>query len=378
MKLLKGGVTSPKGFKANGFWAGIKKSAKPDLGLIYSQTMCAAAAVFTRNSVKAAPIAVCMDNVKNGRIQALIANSGNANCFTGEYGYMYARKTVDLVGEYLGISGKNVFVMSTGMIGRPFPYDKIREAVPNLVKGLSVSKGSAFARAIMTTDLKDKQVAVKVEIGGKTVTIGGCAKGSGMIEPNMATMLAAITTDAAVTPGILKQALKEAVEGSFNSISVDGCMSTNDMVSVMANGLAGHRTIASQNADYRILVEALSAVCLKLAKDIVYDGEGAERFFEIKVSGAQNKKQAKGIALKIANSNLVKTADFIDNPNWGRVAAAIGACGTRATENTIKIDFVVKKNTIFINADVGLGSESATVYSCDLTHGYIDINGRYN
>ena len=378
MKLLKGGVTSPKGFKANGFWAGIKKSAKPDLGLVYSQVMCNAAAVFTRNSVKAAPIVLCMENVKGGKIQALIANSGNANCFTGEYGYMYAKKMAELVGKHLGASGNNVFVMSTGIIGRPFPYEKIREAVPNLVKGLSVSKGAAFARAIMTTDLKDKQVAVRVEIGGKTVTIGGCAKGSGMIEPNMATMLAAITTDAAVKPGILKAALKEAVDDSFNSISVDGCMSTNDMVSLMANGLAGNRVISSCNADYKIFLEALSAVCLKLAKDIVYDGEGAERFFEIKISGAETRKQAKEVAMKVANSNLVKTADFTDNPNWGRVAAAIGACGTQATENTIKINFVVKKDTIFINADLGLGRESATIYSCDLTHGYIDINGRYN
>ena len=378
MKLLKGGVTSPRGFKANGFWAGIKKSAKPDLGLVYSQVMCTAAAMFTRNSVKAAPIVLCMENVKGGKIQALIANSGNANCFTGEYGYMYAKKMAELVGERLGISGKNVFVMSTGIIGRPFPYEKIREAVPNLVKGMSVSKGSAFARAIMTTDLKDKQVAVRVEIGGKMVTIGGCAKGSGMIEPNMATMLAAITTDAAVTPGILKSALKEAVDASFNSITVDGCMSTNDMVSVMANGLAGNRMISSSNADYRIFVAALSAVCLKLAKDIIYDGEGAERFFEIRISGAETKKQAKEVAMKVANSSLVKTADFTDNPNWGRVAAAIGACGTRASEKTIKIDFVVKKDTIFINADIGLGQESAVVYSCDLTHGYIDINGRYN
>ncbi len=378
MKLLKGGVTSPKGFKANGFWAGIKKSAKPDLGLLFSMAPCQAAAVFTRNSVKAAPIMICMDNVKDGKVQALIANSGNANCFTGEYGYLYAKKTVELIGEHLGIPGKNVFVMSTGMIGRPFPFDKIKEAVPNLVKGLSVSKGAAFARAIMTTDLRDKQVAVRFDIGGKTITIGGCAKGSGMIEPNMATMLAAITTDAAINSRILKLALKEAVDDSFNSITVDGCMSTNDMVSVMANGMAGNRRISSCGADYRTFVEGLRAVCLKLAKDIVYDGEGAERFFEITISGAETRKQAKEIAFKVANSNLVKTADFTDNPNWGRVAAAIGACGTKASEKTIKINFTVKKSTIFIHADIGLGRESATVYSCDLTHGYIDINGRYN
>lgn len=378
MKLLKGGVTSPKGFKANGFWAGIKKSGKPDLGLIYSTKMCNAAAVFTKNSVKAAPVVVCMQNARHGRIQALIGNSGNANCFTGEYGLMYARKMTEIVAEEFGIKGQNVFVMSTGIIGRPFPYEKIKAAVPKLVKGLSSSKGSSFAKAIMTTDLKDKQVVAKLEINGKAVMIGGCAKGSGMIEPNMATMLACVTTDAAVTPAMLKAALLEAVEVSFNAITVDGCMSTNDMVSLMANGLAKNRTIAKKGEDYRLFTEALTQVCLKLAKDIVHDGEGAERFFEIKVSGAETKKQAKTVAMKIANSSLVKTADYTDNPNWGRVAAAVGACGTRATETTLKINFSVKRDHIYVLADLGLGKESATVYTCDLTHGYIDINGKYN
>lgn len=378
MKLLKGGVTSPKGFKANGFWAGVKKSGKPDLGLIYSQVPCSAAAVFTRSSVKAAPIMVCQEHISDGRVQALIANSGNANCFTGEYGLLYARKMTELVADSVGIKATDVLVMSTGMIGRPFPYEKFKEAVPTLVKGLSQAKGASFAKAIMTTDLKDKQVMARIEIDGKIVTIGGCAKGSGMIEPDMATMLACITTDAAITPAMLKDALLEAVDVSFNSITVDGCMSTNDMLSVMANGLAGHKRITTHNAGYQVFVEALTAVCVKLARDIVFDGEGAERFFEIRVAGAETREQAKAVAKKIANSNLVKTADFTDNPNWGRVAAAIGACGTKATETTIKISFSVKRNNILINADIGLGAESAVVYSCDLTHGYIDINGKYN
>jgi glutamate N-acetyltransferase/amino-acid N-acetyltransferase len=378
MKLLKGGVTSPKGFKANGFWAGIKKSGKPDLGLIYSTKMCNAAAVFTKNSVKAAPIILCMQSARHGRIQALVANSGNANCFTGEYGLLYARKMTEIIANELGIKGTNVFIMSTGIIGRPFPYEKIKDEVPKLVKGLSSLKGSSFAKAIMTTDLKDKQVAVRVDIGGKTVTIGGCCKGSGMIEPNMATMLACVTTDAAMTPRMLKAALLEATDVSFNAITVDGCMSTNDMVSLMANGLAGNRLIALKGRDYRLFTEALTQVCLKLAKDIVHDGEGAERFFEIMVSGAESKAQAKTVAMKIANSNLVKTADYTDNPNWGRVAAAVGACGTRATETTLKINFSVKRDHVFIQADLGLGKASATVYSCDLTRGYIDINGKYN
>ncbi len=378
MKLIKGGVTSPKGFKANGFWAGVKKSGKPDLGLIYSQEICSAAAVFTRNSVKAAPIIVCQDNIRDGRVQALIANSGNANCFTGEYGLTYARKMTELVAEELGIKASDVLVMSTGIIGRPFPYEKFKEAVPKLARGLGHAKGASFAKAIMTTDLKDKQVAVRIEIDGKLVTVGGCAKGSGMIEPNMATMLACVTTDAAVSSAMLKDALREAVDVSFNSITVDGCMSTNDMLSIMANGLSGNRTITAKTQQYRVFVEALTAVCVKLAKDIVSDGEGAERFFEIRITGAQSKKQAKEVAMKVANSNLVKTADYTDNPNWGRVAAAIGACGTKATETTIKITFSVKRNHIFINADIGLGAESATVYTCDLTRKYIDINGKYN
>ena len=378
MKVLKGGVTSPKGFKANGFWAGVKKSGKPDLGLIYSTVPCNAAAVFTRNSVKAAPILVCQKNIKGGRAQALIANSGNANCFTGEYGLMYAVKMTELVASQFDIKPELVLVMSTGMIGRPFPYEKFSEAVPKLVKGLGSSKGGSFAKAIMTTDLKDKQIAVCLEIGGRVVTVGGCAKGSGMIEPNMATMLACVTTDAAVSPAMLKAALLDAVDVSFNSITVDGCMSTNDMLSVMANGLAGNTMITSKNADYGLFGEALKVVCIKLAKDIVSDGEGAERFFEITVSGAESPKQAKEVAMKVANSSLVKTADFIDNPNWGRVAAAIGACGTKASEDTIKIDFAVKRNNVLIKADIGLGQASATVYTCDLTHGYIDINGRYN
>ncbi len=379
MKIFKGGVTSPKGFKANGFWAGIKKSGKPDLGIVCSDVLCNAAAVFTINSVKAAPIVVCQKNVKGGKIKALIANSGNANCFTGEYGLTYAKKMTELVAERIGAQANQMFVMSTGIIGRPFPYEKIKEALPALIKGMSSKRGVNFAKAIMTTDTMDKQIAVQVDIGGKVVTLGACAKGSGMIEPNMATMLAAVTTDCAMTPIMLKAALKEVVAVSFNAITVDGCMSTNDMVSLMANGMAGNKMISDKGKDYAVFVEALRVVCVKLARDIVFDGEGASTFFEIKVAGARTFKQARDAAMKVANSNLVKTADYTDNPNWGRVAAAIGACGfSRITEKTLKIDFAVKKNTIYINADLGQGAAEATVYTCDLTHKYIDINGKYN
>lgn len=378
MRVIKGSITTPKGFVANGFWAGIKRSGKPDLGLVFSLTPCTSAAVFTKNSVKAAPIMICMDHIRKGDSQALIANSGNANCFTGEYGLMYAKKMTEIIGTALGIKAKQVLVMSTGIIGRPFPYEKIKEAVPGLIKGLSASKGANFAKAIMTTDLRDKQVAVEIDIYGKRIVVAGCAKGSGMIEPNMATMLSCITTDAMISKDMLKKALKEAVQVSFNCITVDGCMSTNDMVTVLANGRAGNKEISVVGKEYEIFYDALKFVCLKLSKDIVIDGEGAERFFEIAVSGAKNNTQAKEAAKKIANSNLVKTADYTDNPNWGRVAAAIGSCGSSVTEQDLKISFSVKKKNIYINADLGKGSGSATVYTCDLTKEYIDINGKYN
>ncbi|NLE65026.1 MAG: bifunctional ornithine acetyltransferase/N-acetylglutamate synthase, partial [Elusimicrobia bacterium] len=289
-----------------------------------------------------------------------------------------ARKMTEITGEALGVDPREVLVMSTGIIGRPFPYEKIREALPGLVKGLSPAKGGHFAKAIMTTDLKMKQAAVRLTLGGKTVTIGGCAKGSGMIEPNMATMLSCITTDAAVSPKLLKEALKEAVEESFNSITVDGCMSTNDMVCLLANGEAGNRPLSRKDGEYDLFLEGVKAVCLKLAKDIVLDGEGAERFFEILISGARSVPEARRVAKQVANSNLVKTADYTDNPNWGRVAAAIGATGIPVKEENLKIQFSVQGRKVLIKADLGLGKAVATVYTCDLTHAYIDINGRYN
>lgn len=378
MKVIKGSITTPKGFVANGFWAGIKRSGKPDLGLVFSKFPCTSAATFTKNSVKAAPIVVCMDHIKKGDSQALIANSGNANCFTGECGLMYAKKMTEITAQQLGIKAKQVLVMSTGIIGRPFPYEKIKESMPSLIKGLSANKGVNFAKAIMTTDLKDKQIVVEVDIDGKKVLIAGCAKGSGMIEPNMATMLSCVTTDASISKDMLKTALKQAVEVSFNSITVDGCMSTNDMVAVLANGQAENKQITKIDKNYQLFLEALTFVCVKLAKDIVYDGEGAERFFEINVTGAKSDAQAREAAKKVANSNLVKTADYTDNPNWGRVAAAIGACELGVTEQNLKISFSVKKKNIYIYADLGQGQGSATVFTCDLTKGYIDINGKYN
>lgn len=379
MKILKGGVTKPKGFLANGLCSGIKKSGKPDLSLIFSETPAVAAGVFTKNSIKAAPLVISEKHLKSNRAQAIIVNSGNANCFTGDPGLIYARKTTEIVAKLLKIKTRDVVVSSTGIIGKPLPFNKIAQAAPLLVKGLSKKLGHMAAKGILTTDKITKEIAVKINIGKKPVLIGACAKGSGMIEPNMATMLAFITTDAAITPQMLKAALRSSIESSFNSITVDGCMSTNDMVTVMANGLAENPLIKKQNGEFRVFTEALKYICLDLAKKIVLDGEGATKFIEVHVSGAKTLTQAKQAAKAIANSNLVKTAAFGSNPNWGRVAAAVGSLGLNITEKSIRIKFssFIKKN-ISIWVDLNLGKYKATVYTSDLSFEYVRINGKYS
>ncbi len=380
MKIISGGVTSPKGFKANGLFAGIKRSGKPDLGLLVSDTPAAVAGVFTKNSIKAAPLVVSMKHIASGIGRAVIVNSGNANCYTGANGLKSAQASTQLIGTLLGINPKDVLVTSTGIIGKLLPYDKIIHAAPDLVKGLSAKGGLKFAQSIMTTDLKLKEIAVEVMINGKKVTIGACAKGSGMIEPNMATMLGFITTDCAITSTMLKVALKEVTEKSFNSITVDGCMSTNDMVTLHANGLAGNAKISAKGSDYQKFYEALLYVAVDLSKKIVLDGEGATKFLTIHVNGAANELQARKIAKTIANSALVKTAAFGSNPNWGRVGAAVGSLGLKAiNEETMKISFSpFAKKDISITVDLQLGKSKATVYTCDFSYEYVKINGEYN
>jgi len=379
MQIIRGGVTQPKGFKAAGLHCGIKRSGKPDLSLITAVKPCVAAGVFTKNSVKAAPLLVSMAHLQNSKAQAVIVNSGNANCFTGNFGLLYARKTTELIAKLLGIKTQDVIVTSTGIIGKPLPYDKIAKAAPRLVKSLSTSGGHMAAKGILTTDLVTKEIAVRTTLGGKRVTIGACAKGSGMVAPNMATMLAFITTDAAITAPMLKKALREANEGSFNRITVDGCMSTNDMVTVMANGLAGNKKISAAGKDYKKFCEALKVVCLDLAKKIVKDAEGATKFIQVDVSGAKTGKDAVKTAFMIANSNLVKTAAYGSNPNWGRVAAAVGAVGLGVTEKDIKIKFSsFSKKDIRVSVDLSVGSQKATVYTSDLSLDYVRINGKYN
>ena len=379
MNIISGGVARPKGFKANGLNCGIKSSGKPDLGLIASDCLAVSASVFTKNSVKAAPLVISQKHARNNKVQAIIANSGNANCFTGSFGLIYADRTTVLIGKLLKVPKENVIVASTGIIGKPLPFRKIQKSASQLVKGLSITGSKAMAEAIMTTDTKTKEIAVDIKIAGKKVVLAGCAKGSGMIAPNMATMLGFITTDAAIHPNMLKAAFKKAVDQSFNCITIDGCMSTNDMVTVMANGCAKNKTISKPGNDFNAFSKALSFVCLDLAKKIVLDGEGATKFIEVNCAGAQNEKQARTVAMQIANSNLVKTAACGSNPNWGRVAAAVGSLGiNKVTERNLRIKFSpFDKKEIHITVDLNIGPAKATVYTSDLSLEYIRINKEY-
>ncbi len=369
----------PIGFKANGISCGIKKSGKADLALIYCDVPAISASLFTQNSIKAAPIIVSQRKAKYNVVQAIIVNSGNANCCTGQFGLLYAEKSTDIIAGLLNIKSDHVLVASTGIIGKPLPFNKIEAAAPRLVEGLSRSGGPKAAKAILTTDKKIKEAAVEFHLNGKRIFIGACAKGSGMIHPNLATMLAFIATDAAIVPVLLKEALRESVDTTFNSITVDGCMSTNDMVTLLASGLAKNKKITTRNKEYRIFCEALKYVCLKLAKKIVEDAEGATKFIEINVQGAASRKQAKEVGIAVANSNLVKTAAFGSDPNWGRVAAAVGSLGLKVSEKNLKIRFssFAKKN-IYISVDLNLGKQQTTVYTSDLSLEYVRINGRYN
>ncbi len=380
MKVIQGGVATPMGFQANGMSCGIKRSGRPDLALIASDVPCVAASVFTKNSIKAAPIVVTQKKMRYNKAQAIVVNSGNANCFTGSFGLFYAQKTTEVIAKLMNIHPNYVLVASTGIIGKPLPYKKIESAAPELVRGLSPKSGQKAARAILTTDKKIKEIAVEFLLGRKKITIGACAKGSGMIQPNMATMLGFVTTDAAINASMLKLALKQSVAESFNCITVDGCMSTNDMVTVLSNGFAKNDMIDQEDhKDFKTFSNALRHVCLEMAKRIVYDAEGATKFIKVSVLGAKTKEQAKSVCYAIANSNLVKTAAFGCDPNWGRVAAAVGSLSLNVTEKNLKIHFSsFAKQHINITVDLHLGNQKATVYTSDLTLEYVKINGKYN
>jgi glutamate N-acetyltransferase/amino-acid N-acetyltransferase len=369
----------PKAFLASGLAAGIKKSGKLDLALFYSQTPAKAAALFTTNKIVAAPLIVCKKYLQhNKNFRAIVVNSGNANCFTGQAGIGDAQKMSALTAKALVVKNQEVLVSSTGVINKRLPMEKIRNSIPALARSLSDNGIDQAKAAIMTTDTFAKEKTARFSIGGKTVTICGVAKGAGMIAPTMATMLSFILTDAAITQKALQKALSMCVERSFNCITVDGCMSTNDSVIILANGAAGNKVI-DKGANFDTFVNALYAICLDLAKMCVQDGEGATKFIEIKVSAAKNADDARRAALAIANSNLFKTAVFGENQNFGRIAAAVGASGASVSEIDLKFKVSpLKKRNVYVQVYLGKGKSSATVYTSDLTPEYIKINAEYN
>lgn len=393
------GVTAPAGFRAAGMHCGIKKPGVLDLALIVSDVTGPIAGVFTRNRVAAAPVILDRLHLKGRRGRAIIVNSGNANACTGTPGLRAARVMAATVAEQLGIPLQQVFVGSTGVIGRPLPIDRIKTGIPALVAGLHTEGGAAAAQAILTTDLRPKTTEVRGTIGGRPVTIGGMAKGSGMIHPNMATMLAYLTTDAAITPGALQRALKSAVDDTFNCITVDGDTSTNDTVLCLANGLAHNPPIRLNTPAFRQFQQLLAEACQTLALAICRDGEGVSKVVKIEVGGAATAKAAKQVAVTIATSNLVKTALFGEDANWGRVMGAIGRAGVPIDPTKISVRFdgvsmvkggvgtgaaaeeklaaVFKQKEFTIVVHLGQGTAKAHMWTTDLSYDYVRINASY-
>ncbi|MBS7263469.1 MAG: bifunctional glutamate N-acetyltransferase/amino-acid acetyltransferase ArgJ, partial [Eubacteriales bacterium] len=362
MKIIDGGVCAAKGFKANGIYCGIRKNkTKKDLSLIVSEKRASAAAVYTTNLVKGAPLVVTKRHLANGKAQAVICNSGNANTCNAN-GIEVAEEMSRLTADALGIDADDVIVASTGVIGQPLDVEPIKNGIPSLAAGLCASGGSFAAEGIMTTDTVKKEIAVQFEIGGKTCAIGGIAKGSGMIHPNMATMLVFITTDAAVSPAMLQKALSTDVEKTFNMISVDGDTSTNDMVAVLANGMAGNAEIASEGADFETFMQALNTVTVYLCRMIASDGEGATKLLECRVSGAADETVARTVAKSVICSNLTKAAMFGADANWGRVLCAIGYSGAKVDPGKIDVFFRSKAGVVKVcqnGAGVDFSEEKA-------------------
>ncbi len=378
MNEAKNAICAPLGFLACAVEAGIRKNRRLDLGLIYSQAPAVACGMFTQNSFAAAPVVISKSHLETKKAQAIIVNSGNANCYTGKKGLATARKTAALIANLLRLRNSSVLVASTGVIGRDLDFQKIKLAAPGLIKGLSKANGSRVALAIMTTDTHPKELRTRINLCGKAVTIGAVAKGAGMIQPDMATMLCFITTDCAIQYPALKAALKEAVVNSFNMITVDGCMSTNDSVLILANGLAANRPIALKSNDFHKFTIALKEICLGLARMIVRDAEGASKFITVRVSGGRNNNEARKAAFQIANSNLFKTALYGENPNWGRIIAAVGQSAVRVRDN-LGIKFTsLKKTDIVVDVDLRVGRGKSVVYTSDLTPEYVRINAEYN
>ena len=378
MKLYKKALL-PLEFGASALACGLKKSGKLDLALFHSNIAAKACGMFTANKIKAAPVKVCQNYLKKNRdFRAIIANSGNANCFTGKPGLADSYSTSEAVAKVLKVKNDSVLVASTGIIGKRLPSAKIKSAIPSLIANLSADGMHSAAVAIMTTDIFSKEVTVKFSLGTKQVTVCGIAKGAGMIAPDMATMLSFIFTDANISYGALSKVLKECVEGSLNCITVDGCMSTNDTVIIMANGAAANKLIDFGNG-LALFKKALNMVCTELAKMIVRDGEGATKFIKIKVGKARSYGEAKDAALAVANSNLFKTAVYGENPNFGRIAAAIGASKAEVYEEKLKVKVSsLKKHDVDVEINLNTGKAEAIVYTSDLTPEYIKINAEYN
>ena len=405
MKQIKGGVTAAKGYEAASTAAGIKYQGRTDMALIYSQVPCVSAGTFTTNVVKAAPVKWDRQIVDSGAgVQAVVVNSGIANACTGEEGMGYCKETAEAAAKALNIDAAGVLVGSTGVIGMQLPMQKLVDGIQVLAgkKAEGLQSGHDAALAIMTTDTVEKEMAVEIEIGGKTVTIGGMSKGSGMIHPNMCTMLAFITTDAAITKEALRKALSEDVEDTYNMISVDGDTSTNDTAILLANGLAGNQEITYASPEYETFKEALHMVNETLAKKMAGDGEGATALFEVKVVGAESIKQAKTLAKSVVCSNLTKAAIAGHDANWGRILCAMGYSGVQfdpekvdlffeskagklqIIENGVATDYseevatkILSEPEITATADIKMGDYSATAWGCDLTHEYININADY-
>lgn len=405
MKEIKGGVTAAKGFQAASAAAEIKYKGRTDMAMIFSSVPCKAAGTFTTNIVKAAPVKWDQKVVyEQPYAQAVICNSGIANACTGEEGYGYCKETADAAAEILNISPDSVLVASTGVIGMQVPIEKIKNGVKMMVPALSgeIFAGTDAAKAIMTTDTVHKEVAVEIEIGGKAVTIGGMCKGSGMIHPNMCTMLGFVTTDISISKELLLEALKEDVKDTYNMISVDGDTSTNDTVLLLANGMAGNEEIAEKNADYEKFKMALNYVNTTLSKKIAGDGEGATALFEVKVIGASTKEEAVILSKSVVTSSLTKAAIYGHDANWGRILCALGYSGVsfdpekvdlyfesragkiKIIENGVSTGYseeeatkILSEDEVTAIADMKMGDASATAWGCDLTYDYVKINADY-
>lgn len=404
-RIISSGVTAPKGFKASGAATGLKPNNQLDIALIESDVEAVPAIVTTQNAVKAAPVLWDNQIVKKDKqkIKAVLVNSGNANACTGEQGLLDVKTEAECVSQHFNCDLNQVFISSTGVIGVPLPIKEITDTVPTLVQNLSIDGQSDASRAILTTDLVPKTVAVEIEIGGKTVHIGAMAKGSGMICPNMATMLSFVTTDADIDQACLQKMLSVIAMDTYNMMSVDGDMSTNDTVLVLANGMAGNEKITEANIDaYTKFFDALYFVNASIVKSIVKDGEGATKYIEVHVNNADSRGDARILAKAVVNSNLVKTAIFGEDANWGRVLSSIGATGVKFSPNTVSLTFsnsvgsillldhgkptsfdekqasdILKQKEIIINIDMGEGIYKATAWGCDLSYDYVKINAEY-